>query len=207
MKRRRFNMTRRRRVAPKSGSMRLIRWSNKNTTTNCHLELTGNATLPSGDGTTTFSLSDVAGSGELVALFDNFRVLKVLYRFVLLRDVVAGPAGTGQKGIYPRITWKHDFNDSTSINRTQMYQCANMKEAFFTDNYQKTRWFSLRPAMLTQAYESGVATAYAPKWRQWLDTSDQATPHYGIKYNYSELYDGVSIRMEAKLILECKGVS
>lgn len=189
------------------GYFKCMRWSSLNSTTNCHAELSGSLALPSGDGATTFALSNVNGSGELVSLFDNFRIVKVQYRWVLLRDPTAGPAGTGQKGIYPRITWTHDFNDSAPITRALVYQRANMKEYFFNETTQASPWFTLNPAITAQVYEGVAATAYTPKWRQWLDTSDNATPHYGIKYNYSELYDGVSIRLEAKILMEFKGIS
>lgn len=190
-----------------TGYFKCMRWSSLNSTTNCHVELTGSLALPTGDGATTFSLSNVNGSGELVSLFDNFRLTKVQYRWVLLRDPNIGPAGAGQKGIFPRITWTHDFNDSTPIARALVYQRANMKEFFFSESRSASPWYTLNPAALMQAYEGVATTAYVPKWRQWLDTSDNATPHYGLKYNWSELYDGVSIRLEAKLTMEFKGIS
>lgn len=201
-----------RRKTPKSGVCRIVRWSNNNTTSNCHLELVGTVTgLPvspsTGNGVETFSLANVAGSAEITSLFDNYRINKVVYRWVLLRDPVAGPAGNGQKGIYPRITWKHDFNDTATITRTQMYQNANMREVFMNENFQRTKWYTLLPAVTQQVYESAVSTSYSPKWRQFLDTNDSTCPHNGIKYNVTDLYDGVALRLEAKIFLECKGIS
>lgn len=205
--RRRFNMVRRKARKPMSGQIKIVRWSSKDATNNCHKQLTGNDALPALDGSDVFALSDLNGSNEIQSLFDNYRVLKVLYRWQCVRDPSVAPTTAGNKGIYPRIVWKHDFNDQVVISRTQMYQNANIKEVYFTDNYSKTRWYTLNPAVDMTTYVSAVASAYSPKWRQWLDTQYNAVPHYGIKYCYSDLYSGMYLRLEAKLILECKGIS
>lgn len=197
---------RKRRAMPKGGFLKVMRWSSADTTNNCHVSLTGNDAIFSGDAATTFSLSHVAGSGELVSLFDNYRIVKVLYRWVLLRNPDFA-TGANNKGLYPRIVWRHDFNDQLPINRTQMYQGSNIKEVYFTDSYQKTKWYSLNPASLVQMYESSTTSAYQPRWRQWMDTSDNTAPHYGIKYCWDQLFTGVNVRLEAKIIMECKGIS
>lgn len=187
-------------------SFKIIRWSSADATNNCHVTITGNDAVPTTDSTTVFSLSNVNGSGELVSLFDNFRVLKVLYRWVITRnpDQVST---AGNKGLFPRIVWTHDFNDQIPISRALIYQRANLKEVFMNDNYQKTKWYSLSPALLTTTYESAVANAYQPAWKKWLDTSDSATPHYGIKYSVDQNFTGMTVRLEAKIMMECKGVS
>lgn len=195
-----------RKKTPANGSIRILRWSSKDSTNNCHKTLTGNDAIPALDGSEVFTLGDLNGSGEITSLFDNYRITKVLYRWVLLKSPDGATTATN-KFIYPRIVWKHDFNDQLVINRTQMYQNANIKEAYFGDNMMKTRWYPLNPSVDMSAYISSVATGYSPKWRQWLDTSYSTLPHYGIKYCYSDLYAGMTIRMEAKLVLECKGVS
>lgn len=189
-----------------AGKFKVLRWSSADSTNNCQFQFTGSDAVPSTENTVTFAMNQVNGSSELVSLFDNYRILKVMYRWVITRqpDQVTTAAN---KGVYPRIVWTHDFNDSTPITRALIYQRANLKEAFMGDNYQKTRWYSIKPAVLTQMYESGVATAYQPTWRKWLDTSDNATPHYAIKYAISEAYTGMNVRMEAKILMECKGIS
>lgn len=190
----------------RTGFFKVMRWSNQDATNNCAVQLNGNDALPSDVGVATFTLSQMAGAGELVSLFDNYRIVKVLYRWVVTRnpDQVTTAAN---KGVYPRLVWRHDFNDSAPISRTQMYQSSNIREVFFGDNYQKTKWYSLSPSTLLQMYESATSTAYQPKWKQWMDTADQTAPHYGLKFVYSELYTGVNLRLEAKIVAELKGVS
>lgn len=191
----------------KVGYFKILRWSSNDSTNNCHFSLIGSDAVPSGENTTTFSLNHINGFGELVSLFDNYRIMKVLYRYVVTRNPSDNTGATANKGIYPRIVWTHDFNDSTPISRNLIYQRSNMREFYFGDNAQRTKWYTLKPAALAQMYESSTTTAYQPKWLQWLDTNDNTAPHYGIKFAYDNLYTGVTVRMEAKIIIECKGIS
>lgn len=187
-------------------NMRFTRWSTLESTYNVHLAITGSA-AGNNIGSTVFKLSDTSGYGELKNLFDNYCIRKVLYRWVLTRN--PDQATTASKaGIYPRLTWVHDFNDSTAITRLQMQQHPRMREVFFNDNYQRTKWYSLRPASLTQLFESGLgAVAYKPTWGAFVDTNDVDMPHYGIKYTYMDLYEGMGLYLEAKIVIDCKGIS
>lgn len=195
---------RRRRMVPQAGFVKLVRWSSA-VSPNCHVSLVGNDTIFSGTAATFFGLNNVNGNGEIVSMFDNYRITKVQYRWVCTRNPDRATSA-GNQGLYPRINWTHDFNDSAPISRDLIYQRANMKEAYFTSDRQKTRWYTLKPAMLAVMYESGATSAYSPKWRQWIDTADTA-PHYGIKYAWDQLFAGVNVNLEAKIFMECKGIS
>lgn len=203
--RRRPVMLRKRRRTVKGGFLKAVRWSSL-AAPNVHINITGSDALPSGNSATFFYMSNVNGFAEFVSLFDNFTVTRILYRWVITRnpDQVST---TANKGIYPRVVWTHDFNDSAPISRDLIYQRANMKEFYFSDNKQVSKWYSLKPSILATMYESGVANAYSPKWRQWLDTSDNASPWYGIKYAYDNVYTGMNLQMEAKIFMEFKGIS
>lgn len=197
-----------RRKTAKSGYLKLIRLSNKDTTKNVHYTITGNNLVPSNYFALTFALDDVNGNGEIKSLFDNYRIVKVLYRFVMERDITSlGAAGSTGVGNYPRVNWVHDFNDSTAITRQQMMQHAGMREFWFTSDRQHSRWYSLNASSLVQQYESPSATAYKPVWRSWVDTGDSAMPHYGLKIAYDNLYASNNIYIECKYIIECKGIS
>lgn len=199
-----FNIPRGRSKFGRTGYLRVVRWSNADGTNNCHVTL-DNATLgSSGAFSTIFQFTHIAGNAELTSLFDNYRLLKVLYRWVCVRNPDYSVTSSGQ---FPRITWVHDFNDSAAITRNQMYQHAGMREHFFTESNMKTRWYSIRPASLGLKFETGTLTAYTPQWGSWVDTNDNQMAHYGIKYAFSELNSGMTIRMEAKFIMEFKGIS
>lgn len=190
----------------KSYTLRITRFSNRETSTTSHLYLQGTA-LGSNIGSTTFKLADCPNSGELTALFDNYCIRKVLYRWVLLRDPSAYQTTAGTQGIFPRILWVHDFNDSTPQNRSVLMQYPKMKEFYFSETRQKTRWFTLKPAALTVMFETGVQTAYKPTWNAYVDTLDSNMAHYGIKYDYNNLYEGNTLILEAKFIMDFKGIS
>lgn len=201
---RRTRKTYRKRIA--TGMIRTVRWSSKDSGNQCHVQYVGNDVNNSADFTAQFSLGDVANFGEFVSLFDNYRITGVKYRWILTRTPDWATTTT-LRGYPVRVTWCHDYNDSTSISRLALYQKANLKEVLLDVNKLQTRWYSLRPACLSQIYEGVTGTAYSPKWKQWMDTNDSACPHYGIKGTYSELNAGVGLRLEAKIMMEFKGVS
>lgn len=184
--------------------VRLTRWSSKDTSQNVHLIMSGNATGTNQLGSTQFRFNDTSGFSEIVSLFDNYCIRRVLYRFVLVKNPDVVTTGTG---IYPRLTWVHDFNDSTPISRAKMQEHPRMREYFFGDNKQSTPWYSIKPASLTQLFEGTTATAYKPTWGAFVDTNDADMAHYGIKYVVSNLYTDNFIYMEAKIILDVKGIS
>jgi len=203
---RKFNMSRRRSRAA-TGTMKVVRWSTRDAGNFCHNQQTGSDTVTEQFGSATFSLGDVQNVGELTGLFDNYRITRVLYRWHVTRDTDFATA-TGNKGAPVRIVWAHDFNDSTTPSAGQLYQRTGMREIFMNgDDRPVSKWYSLKPASLAVLYEGVAASGYAPKWRQYMDTSDSTVPHYGIKWWVSSLFQAINLRLEAKLFLELKGVS
>lgn len=189
----------------KPGHLLTHRWSAKDLTNCCHVQYTGNDVNNSADVTAQFTLADASGSAELVQLFDNFRLTKIMYRWVITRTPDWNST-TGVRGYSVRVTWVHDFNDSTPISRLAQLQRSGCREEMLNVDKPESKWYTLNPAVAMQAYESATTTAYAPKWRQWLDTNDNSAPHYGLKATYSELNTGNALRLEAKMYFEFKGV-
>lgn len=139
-------------------------------------------------------------------MFDNYCIRSVMYRFVLLRDSSAYQTTSGTQGIFPRLTWVHDFNDSNPLQRNLLMQYPKMKEFFFSDNNQKTRWFMIKPASLAYMFE-GLGSAAKPTWGAFVDTIDANMAHYGIKYAWNNLFEGNTIIMECKYTMDFKGIS
>lgn len=192
----------------KTGYFKLMRMSNGGLgTDNCHVVIDGSTSGYSGNFGSVFQLNNVQGFAELKSLFDNYRITRVLYRWVMTRDPSASTAPSGLNGQYPRINWVHDFNDSTPISRNQMMQHAGIREFWFTENKQASRWYSLKPSSLSLKYENATQTGYTPKWREWFDTVDDAASHYGIKAYWDQLNTGVKVFLEAKICMEFKGIS
>lgn len=198
-KRRRYS----KRVRKTTKTLSTVRWSNRDNTNLCHFATTGNATGQVLPLTTTFNLSDVAGSGEFQSLFDNYMIPYILYRFVMRRDTVAGSTNAN-----PRIVWVHDFNDQVApATYAQLRQYANCREFNFSDAYPQTKWHRLNVASLPLTYINSVTSATGPKWRQWFDTAASTVPHYGLKWAADQLYTGQTILLEAKIVMAFKGIS
>lgn len=201
-RRRRFNMVRK--TGGRMGHLRVLRWSAKDTNNNCHVQYVGNDTNNSSDFGITFTMTDAANSSELTSLFDNYKINRVMYRWVAIRST-DWASTTTLRGYDIRVTWCHDFNSAVPISRLAQMQRSNVREVLLNQTKMTSKWYSLKPAVLTQLYESATTTAYSPKWKQWMDTNDTA-PHYGILGTYSELNAGLGLRLEAKLYMELKGV-
>lgn len=201
-KRRRFNVSGK---PYQTKFVRLTRWSSLDSTNNVHLTIVGSS-AGNNIGSTVFKLSNTSGYGEIQNLFDNYTIRRVIYRWVCTRNPDYATT-LGTPGVFPRLSWVHDFNDGLPISRLQMQQHPRMREVFFSDNFQKTKWYSLKPASLTTLFETGVSTAYRPTWGAFVDTNDYDMAHYGLKWAYSQLYEGMNIYLEAKLVIDAKGIS
>lgn len=186
--------------------VRLTRWSALDQNSNVHSLISGVAGGSAILGSTVFKLSNTSGYGEIQNLFDNYCIRRVMYRWVLYKDPNSTTSSNGS-AIYPRLTWVHDFNDSTPISRLQMQQHPRMREFFFGDNNQKTRWYSLKPASLAILTEGLTTNSYKPTWGSFVDTNDYDMPHYGIKYAVSQLFESNYIYLEAKIVIDAKGIS
>lgn len=184
--------------------MYLTRESNLDTTNLCHFVYTGTSTGVLTPASHTFMLDNIVGAGEAKSLFDNYKLVKCAYRFVLARD---GDYTTVNPGSYVRI-WKcHDYNSQTTLSRQNIMQYANAKEITMKGDQDKTRWFYIKPAVLQLFYKTGVASATGPVWNKWIDTAQGDVPHYALHTAIDNLYTGGTLRLEAKITLAFNGIS
>lgn len=187
------------------GYLKTVRWSTRDAANQCHFQWNGTASGTAAPSSTTFNLSDTAATSDFTNLFDTYRIRKVLYRWVCRRDP---NQTTTNPQTYPRMSWVHDFNDQVISSAAELRQYANLKEVFFNENYQRTRWYTLNPATLPLTYESGLASRTGPTWGQWLDARNSASvPYYGLKFCADGAFTNMVIHLEAKFVLEFKGVS
>jgi len=135
-------------------------------------------------GAYTFSLSQLVNSSELISLYDEYTIDGVEVIFNLN---VRGFSGQGTQVGAPRATssplmWSLvDFNDDTPPAASDtLRQCSKVQMHRLKDSYQ-TKIF-LRPAVLTQLYESTTSTGYGSKWGQKISTADSSVPHYALKW-------------------------
>lgn len=161
---------------------------------------------PLGGVAYTFSLNDTINPSEFVNLFEEYKINRILYRFVLDRDSDHATTATN-RGFATRVMWVHDHTDSTApASFAELQQYQHCREAWLDTNRQSTKWFSLKPNTIDLGYTTVVANNYGPNYKRWIDTANQSAPYYGLKVFYSNLYAGVQLYVECKLLMSFKGV-
>lgn len=154
----------------------------------------------------TFSLDKLPSYTEFTNLFDRYRICGVLVEFMPSVDSFeVGPGVSMTAFSLPQVRTIIDHTeDGAPLNFNDMYQYSKCK--LTQGNRVHKRY--LKPAVLTSAFESTVATAYIPKWKQWLTTDDPATPHYGLKVGINALPSSSSgsmyYRVYATYYFQCK---
>lgn len=170
------------------------------------------------DGTTVgrssnFKLSDLPNYTEFTALFDQFRISRIKYRWVVNRNpdyggaVVTNIYNTVVQGVYPRIMWVHDYDGgAVPANFADLQQYPSMKEVYLTPDKPYTKWYYIKPARLAVEYETAALSAYRPTWSGYLDVASVDTPFYGIRMFADGLNTGIQLRLECWYELEFKNV-
>jgi len=170
------------------------------------VNLLGNDAIPGTNGGCSFILDDVNNKTEFTALFDQYKIAGVAYRWVINKDPMYSTTGTAATRLYPRICWVHDYDDVTSVALTELYQYPRMKEFYFSESRQATRWYFIKPAKALVGYETGVNSFYAPDRKHWVDMASTAVPHFGIKYGTEGQFNGINITLQCRYYLMMKGV-
>ena len=128
-------------------------------------------------GAYAFSISDLPNYTEFTALFDQYRINKLVVRYVPNHN----SSEVGATKALMEFNSVLDFNDQVAPTAlTQLYEYAN---------WRMTRGNAIHTRVFTPAVLSLVATTSAiayqgdqSKWKQWLATSQTDIEHYGIKY-------------------------
>lgn len=133
-------------------------------------------------GSLIFQLQNVPNSGEFTALFDQYKINGV--KVVFMPRANSSEVGTNQGLIKFFSAIDYDDNTApTSINDLLQYE--NMK----CTNTSKDHKRYLRPKIAREIYNSVTTTAYGPT-SGWIDCTNAAVPHYGIKYALQQLPSG-----------------
>lgn len=134
------------------------------------------------NGSDTFELADMPQFSNYVALYEQFRILKVVYKFKSLAPVNLAPVagGTLSLGYLHTVV---DHNDATPFAASKAGIQAMMNDNAYK-GVKSSRDLSrtIRPMFLTEA---GTQTAKSS--RGWLNCRDvlgniNAVSHYGIKW-------------------------
>jgi len=167
-----------------------------------------------------FKFDDILGNSEFTALFDSYRIDKVVMMIQLITNpnatVVTNsvqPAVANQSSNwYPRWWYIRDYDgggaDSlASIKERQGVKC-------FTLVPNKIFRIAIKPKVLVQTYSSATTTGYLQTRGKsmFIDMANTAVPHYGLNsvvdclgLDPNDTYP-FKIRFEFKFYFTCKDV-
>lgn len=134
--------------------------------------------------------SDMNGYAEFAALFDEWKLDKVVLHFEPTFDgkdaynpmySSATPPVINNNGLDSSLKYLRtivDYNDSTAIaNEGEAFEYQAMK----SHRLGKPFTVTLYPKILTEAYRSALTTSYYSSKPRFISTSDSGQPHYGLK--------------------------
>lgn len=169
------------------------------------LILAGSDAIPANVGAQIFQFDQIPAFTEFTNTFDAYRLAAIRYRWVVIRSAdQTGATLAGTLGIYTRVMWAYDFNDSTppgTVSDVQQYN--NVKEIYLTNAKPVSRWYMFKPKPLIQI----AAPSYAPFRRApFVRMNETNVPHYGIKYYYDGNQASQQLRLEAYYYFQLKSV-
>lgn len=182
-------------------------------TTDYTLQVAKNTTISVMHGKS-FSLDEIRQAAQYKDLFEYYRINKVVATF---RYKSVGPVANQSmtatatqyvlpNEINPQLIFKIDHNDVAAQTIDAMKESARTKVKVLTNNGSE---FSIqfKPAILAESYKTAISTAYAPKWGQWLATTDSNVPHYGLKVHClgtDYIENNGAIELTYKVYFSCK---
>lgn len=124
------------------------------------------------------NLSAITNYGEFQAMFDQYRVNKIVFKFTPVDPVAFQtphvttnlPVGRGY------LFYCINHTGTSYGSESAMLQCSNYKRV----PYGKTVNICFTPCTLTEKYRSAIATGYSAKYKDWIDMADITCPQYGL---------------------------
>jgi len=131
------------------------------------------------------AFTDVQGSAELTALYDQYRI-NFVEIFLTWSDYTAAvtgggdPVATRQAG-GPVLLAKRDYDDTTAPTAAQMRESAQTTMYRF-DNQGSIIKLSYKPAIRNAVQAVGAAIAGSVRFNTRLDMTNNDVPHFGYKF-------------------------
>ena len=163
-----------------------------------------------------FKFSDLLGSGEFTALFDRYKIDRVVTTFQLINNPDAyhapgiAPLTATSTNFYPKMWYIHDYDDAVAEAIVVLKERVGVKCRILQPN--KTITIVTKPAVAIQTYRTALTAGYGPKWNQYIDCAQTDVPHYGLKVAFdTNAIDPVDtlpfrIRVENKYYFTLKDV-
>jgi len=149
-----------------------------------------------------FTFTSLVNASEFTALFDQYKITHVQVKFFLKIDPGAQSAAGAS---YPKLFTITDHDDESppaSLNVMREHPRCRIRVM----NPNRPVTVNIKPAILGLAYKTAVASAYCPKWKQWIDCNDSMVPHYGLKWAIDDLTNtNYKVDTEVKMWFACRG--
>lgn len=128
----------------------------------------------------TFSLNQMKQQASYAALFEFYRIDKIVVTFRYKATSRASASYNTQNEVNPLLYFKVDHNDASADTLILMKDSMKTKTHMFTNDKPEFS-IQLKPAIQSEMFKSSLTTAYTPKWGQWIPTDDPTVPHYALK--------------------------
>lgn len=130
-----------------------------------------------------FQLNNLQNFSDLTNLYDQYKITKII--MYLNWSPLAYSTGLNDTSktpelVAPMLMYVRDHDDSTPIALSDFKQIGKTKQIRIRPGKQYK--IALTPSILTEAYRTGVTTAYLPKYKQKVDMANPDVQHYGIKF-------------------------
>lgn len=138
----------------------------------------------------TFSLDKVSNYTELTACYDQYKINFIEMYLMWSPEELPVAEGAGTGGVIhnranlvpPSLQVYHlpDYDDADPLTELEFKERGKCRLTLLKPQQKKK--IVIKPAVLSQVYETLTSTGYAPKWNIKLDSSDANIPHYGYKF-------------------------
>lgn len=147
-------------------------------------------------------IANLVNFTELTSLYEQYRINLCVWKVWLRIDP---SAQTATNASFPRLYWcRTDDSTSAPTGLNFIRERQNARVKVLTPNRPVTIKF--RPNVLNASYETAVTTAYSPKWKQWIDTNNSGTVHYGFGWAIDSLVNtNYFLDFEIAVYFSCKG--
>jgi len=169
-----------------------------------------------------FKFEDILGYSEFAALYDSYKMTKVVMMIQLISNpdaayplntaVTNGTFITGPTNWFPRWWYIRDYDGGGSDSLASIKERQGAKCFVLRPN--KINRIVIKPKVLTQAYAGSTATGYLVTQAKslFIDMANTAVPHYGLNsvvdcmgQDPNDTYP-FKIRVEFKYYFTCKDV-
>lgn len=148
-----------------------------------------------------FTLSQLPAVAEFTNLFDQYRINKIVLKFVPDKNSAEFGAATSPIPTFHTVL---DYNDATAP--------ATLNEMLEYANHRMTRGSAVHTRVFTPASLDAVAAGGAtslsnPTWKQWLSTSASNIDHFGLKAGWEGgVVNSCNIFPYLTIYFSCKSV-